>query len=171
MINKLPIIARHESQRGYFAHELHEIMRKDDRVVLITADLGYLMFDAIKRDFPGRFINVEAAEQLALGVAVGYAMEGYKPIVYSITPFLLYRPYEWLRNYLNAELYSVMLVGSGRDKDYLADGLTHWAEEAKGVLETLPNIETYWPETNEDVVKCLRDALEKGGPSFVSLRR
>lgn len=146
-------------------------MRKDDKIVVITADLGYGMFDAIRRDFPDRFYNVGASEQLAIGMAVGFATEGYKPFVYSITPFLLYRPYEWLRNYVNHEGHGVYLVGSGRDKDYLEDGITHWADDAQKVLESLPNITTYWPKEKPDVIKCVDRMLEKGGPSFLSLRR
>jgi transketolase len=50
-------------------------------------------------------------------------------VVYSITPFVLYRPFEWIRNYLDHEKIPVKLVGGGRDKDYGYLGFSHWAEE------------------------------------------
>jgi len=171
MPERIPTKEFHQSQRGYFAGELYNQMLKNDKLVVITADLGFGMFSKIEKDFPDRFHNPGAAEQVAMGMAVGFAMKGFKPVVYSITPFLLYRPYEWLRNYVNAEKYDIILAGSGRDKDYEHNGLTHWAEEAKDVLATLPNIKTHWPEGKEDVVKLVQDTVGEGGPHFISLKR
>jgi transketolase C-terminal domain/subunit len=53
-----------------------------------------------------------------MGTAVGMAMEGKIPIVYSITPFAIYRPFELIRNYLSHEQIPVKIVGGGRDKQY-----------------------------------------------------
>jgi transketolase len=164
-------LLRHESQRGWFAHELHGEMAKNKDIWVITADLGYGMLDNIRDYFPDRFVNTGAAEQGAVGVATGLALKGKIPFVYSITPFTLYRPYEWIRNYVNHENIPVKLVGAGRDQDYKVDGFTHWAEEAKPVLDTLPNVVQYWPETKEDVPDMLSDMIANGKPSFISLRR
>jgi transketolase len=111
--------------RAHFAKLLHEEMKKNDKIIVITADLGYVLWDEIQKDFPDRFINCGAAEQLALGMAVGFALEGYIPIVYSITSFLLLRPAEFIRNYLGHEQINVKLVGSGLDDDYKHLGYSH----------------------------------------------
>jgi len=161
----------HESQRGYFAGALLEEMRANRGVTLITCDLGYKQFDKIRDELPGQFLNSGAAEQAALGIAIGMALKGKVPLVYSITPFVLYRPYEWLRNYLHHEQIAVKLVGSGRDKDYSHDGFTHHCEEARAVLDTLPNIVQFWPESKEEIPAMLKELLGNGKPSFISLRR
>jgi transketolase len=161
----------HQSQRGYFAGELFKQMEKNKDIWLITADLGYGMFDNIQSTFPDRFINTGAAEQTAIGISIGLAMEGKIPFVYSITPFLIYRPFEWIRNYLNAEKWPVKLVGSGRDKDYEIDGLTHDASGVEKVLDTLPNILQYWPKDKEEVPYLVEELIENRMPSFISLRR
>lgn len=157
--------------RGYFAGELYNAMTDNDKITVITGDLGYGMFDRIKADFPRRFINVGASEQTMVGVAVGMTYEGITPVCYSITSFLLTRPYEWIRNYVNHELAPVKLVGGGRDRDYGHDGFTHFADDAKQILDGFPNIEQFWPETNEDVVESIGDFLNNNKPSFLSLRR
>lgn len=162
---------RHESQRGYFAFELYEQMKENKDIVLITGDLGYGMFDAIRDEFPDRFFNVGAAEQAMIGIAVGMAYQGKIPVVYSITNFLLYRPFEFIRNYINKEKLHIILAGGGRDRDYCDDGLTHWSEDAKQVLKCFPNIKQLWPESNEEAAIALDQGLEEKEPLFISLKR
>ena len=126
--------------RKEFATFLHKEMSYNDNIVLLTGDLGYGLWDRIKIDYPDRFYNVMSSEQLMVGAAVGLAMEGFIHIVYSITPFTIYRPFELLRNYLDHENIPVKLVGGGRDKDYGYLGFSHWAEEDIKILSTLENI-------------------------------
>jgi transketolase len=161
----------HDSIRGYFAYELYKRMVQDDRIYLVTADLGYKMFDTHFKEFPNRVVNCGASEQLGVGMCVGLALEGKIPVFYSITNFVLYRPYEWLRNYLNHELIPVKLVGSGRDYDYSTGGWTHQCPDAQKVLDTLPNIETMWPETKEQVSGMVTQMLYNNSPTFLSLKR
>ena len=80
--------------RKEFAKLLLEKMKQDSDIYLVTADVGYGLWDEIKDNFPKRFFNVGSSEMVALGACVGMAMEGKKPFFYSITPFALYRPFE-----------------------------------------------------------------------------
>ena len=139
--------------RRCFADILHQQMARNKDIWVITADLGYKMWDKIREDYPQRFLNVGASEQAMMGIAVGLALEGKIPVVYSITPFLLYRAFETLRNYVDHERIPVKLIGSGRDRDYVHDGFSHWAEEDRDILKILNNIESRWPE---DVTNCRR---------------
>ena len=157
--------------RKYFANLLYNEMSKNDKIVVFTGDLGYGLWDKIKLDYPDRFFNVGSAEQFMLGAAVGAALEGKTPFVYSITPFLLYRPFEFIRNYLNEEKIPVKLVGGGRDRDYGTLGFSHWAEEDMSVLNTLPSIKTYRPESESDIDFLLNDMLLNNAPSYINLRK
>lgn len=161
----------HPSMRGYFAGSLYNQMINNDKVVVITADLGYGLFDRVRDDFPARFYNFGAAEQASLGIAVGMAQEGLTPIVYSITPFLLFRAAETIRNYVSYESANVKLIGSGRDGDYRDDGMSHFAYDAKYILKCFPNIEQLWPETKEEIPDMLDEMLQVNAPYFMSLRR
>ena len=79
--------------RKEFAKILHQEMSSNEDIVVLTGDLGYGLWDKIRIDYPDRFWNVGSSEQLMMGMASGFAMEGKIPVVYSITPFLLYQMY------------------------------------------------------------------------------
>lgn len=167
----MPKQPRFESQSGYFADTLYDEMEKNKNIFVVTGDLGYGVFDDIKRDFPDQFINVGAAEQTLLDVGVGLAMSGRIPICYSITPFLLYRGFETIRNYINHEKVPVILVGRGRDKDYADCGFSHWAEEDKDINFTEHNVVGCWPETNEDAAWAIAEAIESKEPWYINLSK
>lgn len=157
--------------RKQFAEFLHNKMAVNENIYLLTGDLGYGLWDRIKIDYPDRFINFLSSEQLMLGAACGMAMEGKIPVVYSITPFVLYRPFEWIRNYVNHERIPVKLVGGGRDKDYGYLGFSHWAEEDREVLRIFKNIKSFWPQDTEEVEDCLNYSLENRDPVYINLSR
>lgn len=162
---------RYDSMRGWFAWDLHRHMIDNKDIWVITADMGYGMFDKIQRDFPNRFVNVGVAEQAMMGIAVGLALEGKIPFVYSLTPFLLFRPFEIIRIYINHEKIPVKMIGSGRKKDYLKDGFTHWAHEDKPLMKMFPNIKCYWPEKKEEIPSLLKKIISNRLPVYLNLIR
>lgn len=162
---------RHESMRGWFAYELYKHMAKNPNIWLVVGDLGYKVFDRIRIAFPKRFLNCGAAEQSMMGIGVGLALEGKIPIVYSMSSFVLYRPFETIRNYVDYERIPVKLVGSGRNRDYLDHGLCHWAEEDKQVLRILKNIEGKWPETLEEIPNLVKKMIKNKNPWYINLKR
>ncbi len=164
-------IKPHDSMRGYFSYYLYEAMEKNPNIYVITPDLGFGMLDNVRDDFPTRFINTGAAEQSAMGIAVGLAMSGKIPVFYSITPFALFRPAETIRIYVNHEKIPVKIVGGGRDDDYKHDGFSHHAFDAKDLLKVWPNIETYWPSDKEYIQDVVKYMLYNDKPSFLSLSR
>lgn len=157
----------HPSMRGQFAYQLYKLMAVDKNIILLTGDLGYGMFDAIKEDLKDRFINCGASEQAMMDMAVGLALSGKIPVVYSITPFAVLRPFETLRTYINWEKIPVKIIGGGRDHDYEHDGISHWADDIQLFFAGLPNIKTYFPKDEIDV----KEIVYNESPCFLSLRR
>lgn len=164
-------LLRHLSSRDFFARELYKQMKKNKNIWVVTGDLGYGILDRIRKDFPERFINVGAAEQSMIGIAIGLALEGKIPFAYSITPFLIYRPFETIRNYINREKIPVRLIGSGRGKDYSKDGFSHWPLENKKIMKIFKNIKSYWPETKEEIPNLVKKMVEINIPWYVNLKR
>lgn len=162
---------RHESIRGCFAYELYKQMQDNPDVWCVTGDLGYKMLDFIKRDFPDRFVNVGAAEQTLVGVGVGLAMEGKIPFCYSITPFLLFRPAETIRNYVNHEEWPVKLIASGFENDYAHDGFSHANHDDKELLKLWPNIKAFWPNDKSQIASVVEYAVNSLKPTYINLRR
>jgi len=146
-------------------------MSVEPRIRVITADLGFGILDHIRNTYPDRFYNVGAAEQLMIGVAIGMAEQGLIPVCYSMSSFLLYRPFEFLRNYVNYEQVPIKLLGSGRDKDYSHDGISHWAHDDREVLKALPNIIRYRPETIEQLEIDFQEWIRIPNPAYLNLTR
>ena len=155
--------------RRRFGNLLADTMR-DERVYLLAGDVGFGVLDAAFAAAPDRAFNMGAAEQAMIGAAVGLISEGKIPICYTITPFLLYRPYEWLRNYVQEEGAPLKLVGVGRGGDYASLGYTHWCFEQRRFLELLPRIRTYFPESVAELETMWPEFLNDG-PAYLNLRR
>ena len=150
---------------------LLESMVDNDDVRVITADLGFGVLDQIRNAFPDRFYNVGAAEHLMIGVAVGMANEGLIPVCYSMSSFLLYRPFEMLRNYVNYESIPVKLIGSGRDRDYSHDGISHWAHDDEAVMAAMENIGCYKPGSILDLENTWPRFISSKQPAYMNLTR
>lgn len=167
----LSVKHRGSAPRSWFAYELYRHMFKNKNIWVITNDLGYHVLDFIKKDFPERFINVGAAEQAMVGIAAGLALQNKIPFVYSITSFLIYRPFETIRNYLHYEKIPVRLVGAARDREYEHEGISHWAEEDRDVMKILNNIEARWPDENEEITQIVKEMVNINKPWYLNLRR
>jgi len=156
--------------RRQFADFIYKTISNNKNVIIVTGDLGYKMWDRIRSDFPDNFINVGSAEQLMIGVCVGLAREEKIPIAYSITPFLLYRPFELIRNYIHNENINVKLVGAGRGMDYAHDGFSHWDFTDINILSNFPNIGIYKPQIN-NIDNTFTRFINDKNPGYLSLSR
>ena len=150
---------------------LLEEMNSNEHIRVTTADLGFGILDNIRNTYPDRFYNVGAAEQLMIGVGIGMAEECLIPVCYSMSSFILYRPFEFLRNYVSGENIPVKLIGSGRDKDYSHDGLSHWAHDDEIVLQALPNIKIYKPKSIQELENIWPEFINSKYPAYLNLTR
>ena len=159
------------SVRKAFVDLLHQEMRNNEKIVFLVGDLGYGHFDKIREEFPNRVLNPGAAEQLMLGMAVGIAQDGLIPVCYSMTPFVLYRPFEVIRTYIDYEKAPVILVGAGRDKDYASAGWSHWATDDKVHMSGFTNIRKYWPADPDAMHECFEEIINSQDPCYLNLSR
>ena len=155
--------------RNMFAKMLFEEMKINNDIFLIVGDVGYGVFDEFKNEFQDRYINPGASEQLMIGMASGLAMDKKIPLVYSITPFILYRPYEFIRNLVNKENLPIKIVGSGRDEDYGSLGFSHYATDDEIMLSNFTNIHIFKPESSEEI--DIKEFLYNEKPSYLNLKR
>ena len=129
-----------------------------------------MICENFKKEFPKRYFNLGIAEQNSIGVVSGLAKEGFFPIFYTIIPFLLYRPFEQIRNDLCINRRDALLVGVGAGLSYGALGPTHHALEDIGVMSMLPDMRIYTPSSPAMVGKSLEIAMTKGlGPAYLRL--
>jgi len=157
--------------RKDFSQLLLSEMQDNKNIFFMTADLGYGLWDEIRNSFPDRSYNVFSSEQLMIGTAVGLAIDNKIPVCYSISPFILYRPFEFVRNYLNEEKIPVKLVGGGRDKDYGYLGFSHWAEDDVKIYSCFENVSIFKPETKETLLNQYKEFLYNNKPSYLNLKK
>ena len=157
--------------RKGFAHLLHTEMDTNPDIYLITGDLGYGLWDKVKNDYPDRFYNVGSSEMAMMGAAIGLAMDGKIPYVYSITPFAIYRPFEMIRNYLDHENTPVNIVGGGRDKDYGYLGFSHWSHDDRRIMGVFDNVKSFWPGNENELLNNFQFSLTKQSPTYINLKR
>jgi transketolase len=131
--------------RKAFVETLTELAARDPRILLLTADLGYLALEPFADTYPARFFNMGVAEQNMVGVATGLAEAGFIPFVYSITPFAVLRPYEFIRNGPIQHQLPVRIVGVGGGVEYGTNGLSHYGLEDIAVMRAQPGITVIAP--------------------------
>lgn len=157
--------------RKQFAELLYREMSINKDIYLITGDLGYGLWDSIKADFSDRFYNVGSSEMVMMGIGIGLAMENKIPYVYSITPFVLYRPFEMIRNYLDHENIPVNIIGGGRDKDYGYLGFSHWACDDRLIMNNFKNIKQIHPTTIEELKNSFAVTTNQKVPVYINLKK
>lgn len=153
--------------RKEFGKYLAEIAETDENVYLLVGDIGYIIFDEFRRKFSNRFINMGVCEQSLIGVAAGMALEGLKPYVYTITPFLIERPFEQVKLDIDQQNVNVKLVGYA---DYPTQGPTHAEIDGNKLMSLFKNIDSYFPKNSQDTREALLDSYRSGKPAFISLK-
>ncbi len=153
--------------RRRFGKILCKIADRDKKVVLLVGDIGFGIFDDFRKRHPERFFNLGICEQSIIGFASGLALEGLKPWVYTITPFLIERPFEQIKLDINQQKANVNLVGFA---DYPTLGPSHAEIDAKKLMSLFKNIKSYYPKDSEETEKVAMKCHKSKGPTFISLK-
>jgi transketolase len=157
--------------RTAFVKTLYKIAKKNNKVVLITGDLGFSIFEEFKKDFPKQYLNAGVAEQNMTGVAAGMAMEDKIPFIYSIVPFVTMRNFEQIRNDLCYQNLNVKLIGVGSGFSYGPYGHTHHGLEDIGILRTLANITIICPGDPIETELAVLSSMKIKTPVYIRLGR
>ena len=154
--------------RKEFGKFMVEVCEQDKDVYLLVADIGYKIFDEFRSRFPGHFINMGICEQSLIGIAAGMALEGLKPYVFTITPFLLERPFEQVKLDIDQQNVNVKLVGYA---DYPEQGPTHAELDGEKIVALFTNIVSYFPKNSSETYDALHKSYLSGKPTFISLKK
>jgi len=155
--------------RNAFADEIQKIAVTDNRVVLLSGDIGNKLFNKFRDTVPGRFFNCGVAEANMMGVAAGMALSGLRPVAYTITPFVTSRCFEQIKIDVCYHNVPVIIAGVGSGLSYASLGPTHHSFEDIGILRTLPNISIVCPADTMELRCAIRSALKWDGPVYLRL--
>jgi transketolase len=151
--------------RGAFVRGLVEVAR-DRRVVLLTADLGFMALEPFANAYPDRFLNVGVAEQNMVGIACGLAEARFLPFCYSIATFASMRAYEFFRSAAVLHRLPVRLVGVGGGFEYGPAGASHHGLEDIALMRTQPGVTVIAPADYLQMLSALRATWDLDGPIY-----
>lgn len=155
--------------RNAFADEVTKLAKTDQRVVLLSGDIGNKLFDNFKSVDEKRFYNCGVAEANMMGVAAGMALCGLRPFVYTIAPFTTTRCFEQIRVDVCYHEAPVVIVGTGSGLSYASLGPTHHSLEDMAILRTLPGMRVVAPCDATELRLALRASLHEDGPVYIRI--
>jgi transketolase len=155
------------AMREAFAAAATDLLEADERVAIVLADISASLLGRAIRHAPLRAVNVGIAEQTMVGVAAGFAMEGFHPIAHSLSPFMAERPYEQLKLDFGYQGLGGTFVGSGGSYDYAEEGGTHHSPADASVMLAIPRMQVLVPGHGREVDQLLRSVVTNGEPSYM----
>ena len=153
--------------RRRFGKVITELADRDEKIIILVGDIGYRVFDDFREKHPDRFINLGICEQSMISVSAGMALEGLKPWVYTITPFLIERPFEQIKLDIDQQNVNVKLIGFA---DYSTLGPTHKELNGEKLMQLFSNITSFFPKDGDETQSMMYEAYAKKGPAFISLK-
>lgn len=141
--------------RRAFASTARELVERDDWAALILSDISTYTFDGFLGSNP-RVVNVGIMEQTMVGVAAGFAMEGFHPIAHTIAPFLVERGLEQLKLDFGYQGLGGTFVSVGASYDYASEGATHHAPGDAETVAAIPGAQVLTPGHADEVARLMR---------------
>lgn len=155
--------------RTKFINTLTELARKNENIFLITADMGYSVFESFREEFPNQFLNTGIAEQNSISLAAGLSTTGKTVFVYSIIPFITMRCFEQVRLDLAYNKTNVKLVGVGAGLTYGPFGASHHSIEDIAIMRSLPNMTVLCPGDPIETEQLVIQSCDVLGPVYIRL--
>ena len=150
---------------------VHELAKLDDRVIFIGSDLGAGVLDAMRQEMPDRWFMEGVAEQHIIGMAAGFAMEGFIPYVNTIATFLTRRCYEQLVIDVGLHRLPIRLIGNGGGAVYAPLGPTHQATEDLAIMRAIPHMTVVAPCDAEEMKRLMAVTLDWPDPIYIRLAK
>lgn len=159
------------NNRTVFFEELIKLAEKDDKIILIVPDVGFSFTESFASLYPSRYFNFGVTEQSCVVIAAALALAGFKPYVYSMINFVLFRPAEMVRNAVVNHKANVKLIGVKGSEKYKFLGFSHnlaHEDEDKNFCVNI-GLEGYIPTTEEGTRDAIQKSYEKEGPCYIRL--
>jgi transketolase len=159
-----------ETMRLRMCEVVNDIAAQDARLFGLFSDISCNdYFEPAMRAYPERMINLGIMEQAALSAAAGVALEGFIPLVHSIAPFIVERPFEQIKVDFIYQRLGVNITSIGASYDYASDGYSHHAPGDVAILKSLPGMEVVVPGTPAEFEVLFRAAYDNGSPTYFRL--
>lgn len=155
--------------RAAFSDALLRLAKADSRILLLTGDHGYALFDDFRRACPAQYINAGIAEQNMVGMAAGLARTGFRPFVYGLSAFIPVRVLEQIKLDIAHDQLPVILIGDGAGFVYSHLGTSHQSTEDIACTRAIPDLSVYSPADRFEVSACMELAYRSKRPVYLRM--
>lgn len=155
--------------RAAFSDTLVRLAKADPKVLLLTGDHGYALFDDFRRECPAQYINAGIAEQNMVGMAAGLARTGFRPVVYGLSAFIPVRVLEQIKLDIAHDQLPVILIGDGAGFVYSHLGTSHQSTEDIACTRAIPHLSVYSPADRFEVSVCMELAFQSKSPVYLRM--
>jgi transketolase len=155
--------------RNAFSDALVAAAQADPKLLLLTGDHGYALFDAFRKACPSQYINCGVAEQNMVGVAAGLARGGFRPVVYGLAAFVPIRVIEQIKVDVCYEGLPVVFIGDGAGFVYSHLGSSHQSTEDIACARALPGLTVLSPADRFELTAAFALACRQTSPVYLRL--
>ncbi len=158
--------------RDGFGQGLLELGALDEKTVVLCADLSEsTRAHWFAQKYPDRFFQMGVAEQNMVGVACGFALEGYTAWTASYATFNPGRSWDQIRVSGCYNNINLKIAGCHAGISVGPDGATHQALEDIATVRVLPNMMVVVPCDAQEAQKATVAVGKAKGPGYVRLGR
>jgi transketolase len=155
--------------RDAFSNALVRLALADPKVLLLTGDHGYALFDEFRKRCPDQYINAGIAEQNMVGMAAGLARVGFRPFVYGLAAFVPIRTVEQIKLDIAHDSLPVVLLGDGAGFVYSHLGTSHQSTEDIACTRAIPGLAVLSPADRFEMTACMDFAYATHGPVYLRM--
>ena len=155
--------------REQMVRTIENLLAQDEHLVLLLADVSRSLFKHAFRDHPQRALNLGILEQTMTSVAAGLALEGFIPVLHTIAPFLIERPFEQIKDDFCYQRLRGNFISIGASYDYSGEGMTHQGSGDVQILKSLPEMQIVVPGTPKEFDSLFRQSYANNSPTYFRL--
>lgn len=155
--------------RNKFATICADILRTDEASVILIGDISHYLLRDAQEIAPDRFFNIGICEQSTINVAAGMALEGLRPIVHTIAPFIVERAYEQIKIGLGYQNTDVTIITVGGTYDYADLGCTHHCYSDIALMRNVPGMDVFEPGNASEFEQLFKQSWANGRPKYFRL--
>lgn len=158
--------------RAMYAQCLGELMERDEKLVLLDADLSKACGTfPLRKRFPDRIYDCGVAEQNMISIAAGLASYGYKPWAESFAPFATRRVCDQIAISVCYAKRNVKIVGTDPGIAAELNGGTHMSLEDMGVVRSIPGLVIFEPTDTVQLKAAMPVLHAYEGPVYIRMNR
>src|SRR6478735_6619803 len=152
--------------RSQLARTATDLVERDPNVAVVLAEISVDRFERAMAIAPDRVVNVGIMEQTLVGVAAGFAMEGFHTIAHTMAPFLVERPFEQVKLDFGYQGLGGTFASVGAPYDYGTEGGTHHSPGDVTVMGSIPGMQIVIPGTAGERDRLLRATYANEHPTY-----